>query len=295
MDNLKRMAIFSHVVEAGGFSAAARRIGIAKSAVSKHIAELERQVGVKLLTRTTRQLNLTDAGEIYYKACSQLVTDAAAATRQISGLTENISGTLRISSPIALGSDYIAPLVKSFADQYPELNIELSIEDQIVNMVEEGIDVAIRIGWLPNSNLIARKLTDSPRMICASPAYLEDHEIPSRPEQLVEHDWVIFSLLPTPNIQTFTKDEQKLKVRIHGRFKTNNALTLRTLLLEGSGIGVISEFLVAEDIKQGRLIQLLPEYNVGTAGVYAVYVDKNYMPLRVKLFIEYLGQYLDLK
>ncbi len=146
MDNLKRMAIFSHVVEAGGFSAAARRIGIAKSAVSKHISELEKQVGVRLLIRTTRKLSLTDAGETYYKACSELVSNATEATRQISGLSENLAGTLRISSPIALGSDYVAPLVKKFADLYPELNIELLIEDQIVNMVEEGIDVAIRIG-----------------------------------------------------------------------------------------------------------------------------------------------------
>ena len=288
MEDLKRMAIFSHVVEAGGFSAAARRIGMAKSAVSKHIAELERQIGVRLLTRTTRRLSLTDAGEVYYQACSRIVSDAAEATRQISGQTDHLSGTLRISCPIALGNEYIAPMVKLFADHYTELKVELFIDDQIVNMVEEGIDVAIRIGWLPDSNLIARKLTNSPRFICASPAYLQEHSIPDTPEDLVNHEWIIFTLLPTPHTQILTKHNRKQKIRVNGRFKTNNALTLRALLLQDAGIGILSEFLVAEDIKQNRLIQLLPDYDAGSAGVYAVYPDKKYVPQRVQLFIEYL-------
>lgn len=292
MENLKRMAIFANVVDSGGFSAAARRIGIAKSAVSKHISELERHIGTQLLTRTTRKLSLTEAGKIYYDACSKIVTEASEATRQISGLTQKLSGSLRISSPIALGNKYLAPIIKSFADLYPELKIELLIDDQIVNMVEEGIDVAIRIGWLADSNLIARKITHSPRLICASPSYIKEQGMPSSIEELINHQWIIFSLLPTPHIHTLTKDEQQKKIRVNGRFKTNNALTLRALLLEGAGISILSEFLVSDDIKQGRLIKLFPEYEVGNAGVYAVYPNKDYVSSKVKLFIEHLNKNL---
>ncbi len=145
---------------------------------------------------------------------------------------------------------------------------------------------------MPDSNLIARKLIESPRVICASPSYLKVHGTPNQPEQLVAHEWVIFSLLPTPYIQTLSKNEQQVKIRIHGRFKTNNALTLRSLLLEGSGLGVISEFLIADEVAQGRLVKLLPDFDVGTAGVYAVYPNKEYIPVRVKLFIEYLNKNL---
>ena len=292
MEDLKRMAIFSHVVEAGGFSAAARRLGMAKSAVSRHVAELERQLGTRLLNRTTRRLSLTDAGNRYYQVCSRIVAEAAEANRQVSGLAEQVSGSLRISCPVALGNEYITPLVKVFADRHPELKVELLVDDQIVNMVEEGIDIAIRVGWLTDSSLIARKLADSPRLLCASPGYLERHGTPSHPEQLVDHQWIIFTLLPTPHRQTLTRQGQKRTLRVNGRFKTNNALTLRSLLLEGAGIGALAQFLVADDIKSGRLVRVLPDYDVGAAGIYAVYPDRYYMPSRVRLFIEYLAEHL---
>jgi len=292
METLKRMAIFSRVVDAGGFSAAARQIGLAKSAVSKHVMELERHIGVKLLNRTTRQFSLTEAGNLYYQACSRIVAEAVDATSSISGLSEQLTGSLRVSCPMALGHEHFAPVVKTFADQYPELKIELLVDDHIVNMVEEGIDVAIRIGWLADSNLIARKLADSPRLLCASPAYLKEYGTPRKPEDLIKHQWVVFSLLPTPYRQTLKKKGRQQTISVHGRFKTNNALTLRSLLLEGSGMGVLSEFMVAEDIRKGRLVRLLPAYDVGAAGVYAVYPDKHYQLTKVQLFINYLSNHL---
>lgn len=292
METLKRMAIFARVVDAGGFTAAARQIGMAKSAVSKHVIELERHMGVKLLNRTTRRLSLTEAGNLYYQACSRIVAEAVEATNTISGLSKRLTGLLRVSCPGALGTEYIAPAITTFADSYPDLKIELLVDDQTVNMVEEGIDVAIRIGWLADSSLIARKLADSPRWLCASPSYLKKYGTPTKPEHLVNHQWVVFTLLPTPNRQTLKKKGQQQTISVNGRFKTNNALTLRSLLLAGNGIGVLSEFLVTQDIKKGKLVRLLPDYDAGAAGVYAVYPDKHYQLSKVQLFINYLCKHL---
>lgn len=289
MDDLKRMAIFYHVIDAGTFSEAARRLDMAKSAVSKHIAQLEKQIGVRLLNRTTRRLSLTEAGEVFYRSCAQIVAEAAEAKRRVTRYPEEVSGTLRVSCPVALGNQYMAPLVKAFSDRYPDLSIELLIDDQIVNIVEERIDVAIRIGWLADSQSIARKLLDSPRLICASPEYLQRHGLPTQPEDLTNHQWIIFTLLPTPHRQTLTKDGRRKTLHVNGRFKTNNALLVRSLLLEGAGIGVLAEFIVGDDIKQGRLVQLLPDYNAGEAGVYALYQDRHYMLQKTRLFIDFLS------
>jgi DNA-binding transcriptional LysR family regulator len=292
METLKRMAIFSRVVEAGGFSAAARQIGLAKSAVSKHIMELERHIGVKLLNRTTRRLSLTEAGNLYYEACARLVTEATDATNKISGLSEQLTGSLRVSCPLALGNDYLVPVITAFADIYPDLKIELLVDDQVVNMVEEGIDVAIRIGWLADSTLIARKLTESPRLLCASPSYIEKYGTPKHPQDLVKHQWVVFTLLPTPYRQTLKKKGQQQTISVNGRFKTNNAVTLRSLLLAGNGIGVLSEFMVTEELRKGKLVHLLSDYDAGAAGVYAVYPNKHYQLSKVHLFITYLNKHL---
>lgn len=293
-DTLKRMAIFSHVVDAGGYSSAARQIGLAKSAISKHITELEMQLGVKLINRTTRQISLTEAGNLYYQACSRLVNEAADATRQISGLSGQLSGILRVSCPTSLGNEYIVPLITAFAEEYPDLKIELMVDDQTVNLIEEAVDVAIRIGWPPDSSLIARKLTDSPRVICASPAYLHKHGTPTVTDDLVNHHWVIFTLLPTPYRQSLLKDGQTQTIGINGSFKTNNAGTLRSLILNGAGIGVLSEFMVADDIKNGRLIRLLSDYDAGAAGIYALYADRHFKLAKTRLFIEFLQNNLRL-
>jgi len=294
MDDLKRMGVFYHVVDAGGFTAAAKRIGMAKSAVSRHVAILEQEMGVRLLNRSTRQMSLTEAGELYFTACEKVVNEAAEATRNVSGLSEQLTGALRISCPTALGNDYVVPLVKAFADLHPGIKIELIVDDQIVNMVEEGFDISIRVGWLEDSGLIARKITDSPRLLCASPEYLKKHAKVVRPEQLAEHQWIVFSLLPTPYRQTIKKQGSQQVIRVNGRFKTNNILTLRSLLREGVGMSVLAEFLVAEDIKQGCLINVLSEFDFGKAGVYVVYPNRHYKQSKVQMFINYINENMKL-
>lgn len=288
LDDLKRMVIFSYVVESGSFSSAAKRLGIAKSAVSKHVSLLEKHSGARLLNRSTRSLSLTDIGETYYQSSSQLIKIMEDTRNTTEALQEEPRGLLRISSPASFGIEHVAPLLKPFLQQYPALNTELLLEDSVVDMTEQGIDVAIRVGWLPDSNLHARKLKDSPMLLCASPAYLEEHGTPKTPEDLTQHEWIIFSLLPTPNHYTFTKNKVSKKIQVKGRIKTNNGHAVRNLICEGAGISALTKFVVGKDLKNGNLIQLLPEYTIQDVGVYAVFHHKQQQQAKIRTFIDFL-------
>jgi DNA-binding transcriptional LysR family regulator len=284
------MVIFYHVVDSHSFSGAARQLGIARSAVSRHIALLEKSIGVRLLNRTTRRLSLTEAGETYYQSCARIVTEAETATQRISQLQEELQGTLKVAAPISLGNRFMTPLIRQFMQQHPNLNVELRLDDQVIDMVEEGIDVSIRVGWLHDSNLIARKLGDWPRYLCAAPNYIEQHGRPRTPAQLAGHEWIIFTTLPTPYHWTFTRNKREEHVQVRGRFKTNNADTIRSSLLEGAGITAQAAFMVGDDIKAGRLEHLLPDWDCGSVGMYAVYQDRRYQQARVRMFIDHLAK-----
>lgn len=292
MNDLKRMVIFFHVVDAQSFSGAARQLGIAKSAVSHHISLLEKSLGVRLLNRTTRRFTLTEVGETFYQSCARIFTEAEMATRRINQLQDEPLGTLKVAGPISLGSLFITPLVREFMQRYTALNVELLLDDQVVDMVKEGIDVSIRVGWLPDSNLVARKICDWPRLLCASPDYIERRGRPESPEQLADHECIIFTLLPAPFHWTFTKNKRQKRIQVNGRLKTNNADSVRTLLLEGAGISVLGDYLVKDDIKAGRLVRLLRDYDCGSAGIYAVYQDRHYQQAKVRLFIDFIDKHL---
>jgi len=292
LDDLKRMVIFSYVVESGSFSAAAQRLGIAKSAVSKHVSLLEKHSGTHLLNRSTRSLSLTDIGETYYQSCSQLIKILEETHNITEALQEKPRGLLRISSPASFGIEHLTPLLKPFLQQYPDLTAELLLEDSVVNMTEQGIDVAIRVGWLPDSNLHARKLKDSPMLLCASPKYIKEYGMPKVPEDLTQHEWIIFSLLPTPYHYTFTKNKISKKIQVKGRIKTNNAHAVRNLICEGAGISALTNFTVGKDVETGKLIQILPDYDIQDAGVYAVFHHKQQQQAKIRTFIDFLTKNL---
>ncbi len=291
MDSLKRMVVFSHVAETRSFSAAARRLGIARSAVSRQIALLEASVGARLLNRTTRSVSLTDAGETYYRSCVRVIDEMEAATQRIKQLRDEPSGVLRVAGPTGFGTQ-LASLASGFARRHAGLDLELLLDDRLVDMVDEGIDVSVRIGWLSDSSLIARHLCDSPRVLCASPDYIERHGMPRAPGELATHRHIIFTRLPTPHQLTFTHNGRKESVPLKGRIKTNSAIAVRALVLNGSGISTLSHFLVDEDIVAGRLVHLLPEYDCGSAGIHAVYHDRHYQQAKVRLFVDYLRAHL---
>ena len=289
LNDLKRMVIFAHVVECGSFSGAGRRLGIAKSAISKHVSLLEQNIGVRLLNRTTRSLSLTDIGETYFQNCVRLlevVDDARACT---STLQDEPRGLLKISSPAGFGIEHIAPLLNRFLQQYPDLSAELLLDDEVVDMTGQGIDVAVRVGWLPDSSLRARKLKNSPRLLCASPDYIERMGLPQSPGDLSQHEWIIFTLLPTPYHCIFTRNGKSREVQVKGRIKTNNGNAVSRLLLEGAGVSALSDFLVEKDLKKGKLVHLLPDYHIADAGIYAVYQSQRLEQAKVRKFIDYLA------
>jgi DNA-binding transcriptional LysR family regulator len=290
MDELKHMVVFSHVVETGSFTAAARRLGIAKSAISKHVSTLEERIGARLLNRTTRRLSLTDIGEKYYQSCRKLTEALTEAKQCVTSLQEKPRGTLKVSCPASFGISHITPLLHEFLQQFPSLNAELLLDDNVLDMTEHGIDVAIRVGWLHDSSLRAKKLTDAPRLLCASPAYLERMGVPKKPEDLVAHDWIIFSLLPTPYKFTFTRRKKATSIHVKGRIKINNGSAVHTLLLAGAGIAALSDFLVSVDIERGNLIQLLPDYQIAEAGIYAVYHEQRLQQVKIRKFIDFLAR-----
>jgi len=291
MSDIKRMAIFAQVVETGSFSGAARRLGIARSAISRHITALEEKFEARLLNRTTRRLNLTDAGRIYYESCVKILAETEAVTQRIQQSREKPRGTLKIAGPTSFGPQ-LATLVTEFRKHHSALTIELRLDDRVVDMVEEGIDLSIRVGWLEDSRLIARRICDSPRMLCASPAYLDLHGRPQKPSQLTKHHCIIFTLLPTPHQWQFSRGKCHETIHIHSPFLTNSAIAMRGLVLNGAGIAPLSRFLVNEDIRSGRLEHLLAEYDCGSAGIYAVYQDRRYKQPKVRLFIDYIKEQL---
>lgn len=287
------MAIFYYVVEAGSFSGAARKLGIAKSAVSRHVSLLEKNIGARLLNRSTRSLSLTEAGGSYYLSCARIVTEAEAANRRLGQLQDEPVGTLRVAGPQSLASQLVlGPMVTDFIQQYPALNIELLLDDRVVDMVSEGIDVSIREGWLPDSNLVARKLVDLPIMLCASPEYIARHGKPDSPAELSGHEGIIFTLFPSPSHWTFDHNNHSERIQIKSQVKTNSVIAVRSLLLSGAGIASLPSYQVLEDIKAGRLVRLLPEYDCGHAGIYAVYQDRQYQQARVRLFIDFMTRQL---
>ncbi len=294
MNNLRRMIAFARVVEAGSFSGAARQLGIARSAVSRHIALLEKSFGVRLLNRTTRRLSLTEAGRIYYESCTSILAEAEAATQRIHNLRDQPVGTLKVAGPNSFTSQ-LAKLIHAFMQQYPALRIELQLDDRVIDMVQEGIDISIRIGWLPDSAVVARRLCDSPRILCASPAYLERMGRPVTPTELTQHECIIFNRLPTPNQWAFMHNRHRktVQVQVQGHLQTNSAIAVRELALDGAGIVLLSSFLVAEHIAAGRLERLLPDYDCGSAGVYAVSQERQYRQAGARLLVAFLAEQLE--
>jgi DNA-binding transcriptional LysR family regulator len=292
LDDLKRMVVFSRVVEAGSFSAAALRLGIAKSAVSKHVSLLEKSIGARLLNRTTRGLSLTDVGETYYESCNRIIEAAEAAQQYSAMLQDEPHGTLRIASPASFGVEHIAPLLNSFLALHPSLKAELLLDDRVIDMVQENIDVAIRVGWLPDSSFRARKLRNAQRLLCASPAYLERMGTPRTADDLMQHEWVIFTLLPTPYHCELKRKNRSRTIHVKGRIKTNSASAARKLALEGAGITLLTDFLLSEEIKKGNLVQLLPDYEITSAGIYAVYQHQQHQQAKIRHFIDYLAENL---
>ncbi len=291
MDELKRIGVFTRVVETKSFSEAARQLGVAKSAVSKQIAQLEKEVGVRLLNRTTRSLSLTEAGEIFYRHSADIVSRTEVALSELREYQNQPTGTLRISCPVDFGTQHLVPVIKQVRALYPLLKIDLLLEDRVINMVEDGVDLAIRIGWLQESNLVAKKICETPVIVFASPEYLAQKGIPNTPQDLQQHDWVSLSLFSSPLTWQFEHNGQKQSVQMHSQLKTNSVAAILALVKSGQGISALSKFVMQDDIDQGLLQPLLTDYQLEPSGVYAVYPHREHVPPKVRIFIDFLSRH----
>lgn len=291
MENLTDIAVFIQIVESGSFTAAAERLGLSRSVVSKYLTRLEDRLGARLLNRTTRRLSLTEAGHTFFARSQHGLQEIEAAEAEVSRLQETPRGVLRLNTPMSFGILHIAPAIADFINQYPELSVEMNLDDQQVNLVEEGVDVAIRIAELPDSSLIARKLGSCRRVVCATKDYLEKNGTPRTPNDLRKHNTFTFRYHDSPSEWQFLSAEGRfVTVPVSGSIQMNNSLAIRESLLCGAGITLIPSFVVGEDIKAGRLHEVLKDYRAQEFSIYAVYPERRHLSPKVKAFIEFMKE-----
>jgi DNA-binding transcriptional LysR family regulator len=292
MDNLSSMAVFAQVVEARSFTGAARRLGMSKAAVSKQVSRLEERLGARLLNRTTRRLSLTEIGAGFYERCARIVAEAEEAELAVTRLNETPRGTLRVDVPVNFGMQYLAPLLPPFMLAHRELKVDMSFNDRFVDLVDEGHDLAVRIGQLPDSSLIARKLAESGSVICAAPEYWNKHGRPSHPSELAEHNCFAYSYLATGNEWRLKGPEGEVAVRVSGSLTANNGDVLRQAAVAGLGVIASPTFMVCDDLRDGRLEPVLRDYEPPNRGIYAVYPHNRHLSAKVRVFVDYLVEAL---
>lgn len=284
MESFEGVFEFVAVAECGGFSAAAKVLGCSTSHVSRQLAKLEQRVGCVLLARTTRQINLTENGEFYYQQCKQLVTGLQQANERLNQQRFNLTGTLRVSAAGGFAETYIAPALMEFAQQHPELAVDIDFNSRMVNFVEDGIDFAIRYGELNDSNLIARKLVSRSMMLVASPDYLKTYGTPSHPSELKSHKCIVAN----NDHWNFEIDGAKHTVKIQSNWRSNNSNVVVEACEKGLGIAYLPESTFANSIKAGRLTPVMPSYWGKGATSWIVYQNRQFMPLRARLAIDFL-------
>jgi DNA-binding transcriptional LysR family regulator len=291
LDRLASMAVFARVVEAKSFSAAARQLGLSKSAVSKHVARLEELLGARLLQRTTRRLALTETGTVFHAHCLRVVAEAEEAEAAVTNLTASPRGFLRISLPMTFGRMHVAPLLPEFMARYPDVTIEVALNDRVVDLVEEGFDVAIRIASMPDSSLVARKLAICRFVVCAAPSYLAAHGEPETPQDLVRHNCLGYTHTPTSMDQwVFDGPSGLQSIKVSHNLIGNNGEMLREACIAGIGIIRSPSFIVGDALADGRLKPLLCDFAVPPLSINAVYPSRRHLTPKVRAFIDYFAE-----
>ena len=288
MDTITRMRAFVAVVNAGGFSAAARDSGRSKALMSKYVAELEEELGARLLTRTTRQLSLTEAGEVAYEEAQEVIKRVSRLRDEIEASTAAARGRLRVSMPRTFGDGDLSRGVMEFLTRYPDIRMELSLEDRFVNLVDEGFDAAIRVSALADSSLIARKLSDFRITVCATPGLIASHGRPEHPMELVAKPCIIDTNVRFRGNWPFRDGDAKITVPVSGRVEANTPYAGAAAARAGLGFARLPWMLVDRDIAEGRLVTVLDDYELQELGIYVVYPHRDRMPTKLRVFIDHL-------
>jgi DNA-binding transcriptional LysR family regulator len=290
MDKLEAMNAFAKVVSLGSYAEAGRALGLTRSAVSKAVMELEQILGARLLDRTTRRVSPTEAGLSYYERCLDILSRIEETELQVSRLHDEPKGLLRVNAPMSFGMLYLGQAVAAFMAAYPDLSVELTLNDRFIDPVEEGVDVTIRIAALADSSLIARKLAPARRVVVASPAYLAAHGTPASPDELSHHRWLGYGATAALHRWSYVKaDGAAGSVPLNTALNSNNGHILREAVLAGQGISELPSFLVGCDIAEGRLQAVLSDHVRADLDIYALYTPNRYLAAKTRVFIDFLA------
>ncbi len=295
MDRLQGMAVFVRVAEQGSFSTAARQLGLSKSAVSKHVTALEERLGVHLINRTTRRLALTDIGAAYRDYCARIVQEVEEAELTAAWHGVEPRGRLKVNAPMTFGFLHLGPLLPEFRARHPAVEVELTLNDRIVDLLEEGYDVAVRIGRLADSSLVARRFATAGFVCAASTAYLAGAGVPAEPADLKHQNCLRDSYRRQPDEWTFGRGAEQVTVRVGGNLRANNGDALRAAAVEGLGVVYLPDFIVGRDIQSGRLQRLLGDWEAPAIPVHAVFPPQRHPSAKLRAFVDFLVERLGRK
>ena len=290
MNLFEAMKVFVKVTEIGSLSGAARVLNLSNPSVTRHVADLEEYLGARLLNRSTRRISLTDTGSAYLERCKQVLADLEQATLAAGMHAANPSGILRINAPLSFSVHHLGRVLPLYAERYPNVELDVTLSDRVVDLVEEGFDLAIRIGKLQNSSLVMRRLVAARVLTCASPAYLARHGMPQHPDDLARHKCLTYAYTQPDNEWRFRRDGKSHTVRIHGGLHCNNGDLLLAAALSGMGIIRQPTFIIGDAIRDGRLLPLLTDYQGDELAIHAVYPSRQHLSAKVRTFVDFLAQ-----
>ena len=288
MDRFKEMQAFAAVADAGSFVRAAEALQVSKTAVSRLIGDLEARLGVRLLHRTTCRLSLTAEGELFHARCKALTADVEEAEAEVTARAGEAVGQLRLNVPVSFGLMHLAPLWPAFLQQHPKVTLDVTLADRIIDLVDEGYDLAVRIAQLPASSLVSRKIASTRLVLCASPDYLRRHGEPSQPADIARHTVFTYTLLATGDTWNFEGPDGPVEVKVTPRLRSNNGDTCCAAALQHQGIVLQPSFMVSHHLRAGALVEVLPQYRSLELGVYAVYASRRHVTPKVRVVIDFL-------
>jgi DNA-binding transcriptional LysR family regulator len=292
VDRLTAIQVFAQVVESGSFAKAAERLDLSTSATSRHVGELETHLQTRLLNRTTRRVSLTESGRAFYERAVQLLADLSEAEQEASRAAVEPRGVIRLTTAVNFGTRHVAPAIAEFLARHHEVRFDVSLSDRVVDLVEEGFDLAIRIGSAGPHNVVARKLGETPIVPCASAGYLKAHGTPQKPEDLERHNCFTYEYASPRNVWPFrARDGAERPVRVAGNLHANNSDLLAEAAAQGAGVVMAPAFVVGPEIRAGRLVPLLQEFAPRPVPIYAVYPSRKHLSAKVRRFVDFLAEH----
>jgi DNA-binding transcriptional LysR family regulator len=291
MDTIEGMRTFVAVVSEGAFSRAADRLGMSPQLVSKYVAQLEARLGARLINRSTRRLSITEVGQAYFERCRDVLAEIDEMESAVGDAATEARGTLRINAAMTFGTMHLSKAIAEYQCGQAGVSVELTLDDRVVDIVSEGYDIAIRIGRLRGSSLIARKLAPIRLVICAASEYLAQHGTPATPQDLKGHECLRYTLSSYSDRWRFRQGDSARDVLVTGRFSASNGDAIRLAAIAGRGIALQPTFIVGDDIRKGRLQRILEDYEIEPMGLYAVYAHRKYLSGKVRTFVEFLSSY----